>query len=94
MSAPAPGAGPDGSAVNYRALGFHTAYGLFDRRDDFAKLDPAEFPQAAAHAELLDELFPRVTKGTPGSDPRLAGWLAAAPATSPLAPATSPVKVA
>jgi hypothetical protein len=30
----------------YRALGYHAAYGLFDRRDDFAKLDPKEFPKA------------------------------------------------
>jgi hypothetical protein len=30
----------------YRALGYHTTFGLFDRRDDFAKRDPAEFPDA------------------------------------------------
>ncbi len=49
----------------YRALGYHAAYGLFDRRDDFAKLDPKEFPKAQEQAALLDELFPRVTTGSP-----------------------------
>jgi Patatin-like phospholipase len=58
----------------YRALGYHAAYGLFDRRDDFAKLDPAEFPQASAHAQLLDRLFPRVTKSTPGPHQRFFDW--------------------
>jgi hypothetical protein len=48
----------------YRALGYHAPYGLFDRRDDFAKLDPEEFPKAREQATLLDELFPRVTEGS------------------------------
>jgi predicted acylesterase/phospholipase RssA len=47
----------------YRALGYHAAYGLFDRRDDFAKLDPKEFPKAREQVALLDELFPRATNG-------------------------------
>jgi Patatin-like phospholipase len=47
----------------YRALGYHAAYGLFDRRDDFAKLDPKEFPKAQEQVAFLDELFPRVTNG-------------------------------
>ena len=29
----------------YRALAYHAAFGLFDRRDGFACLDPNEFPQ-------------------------------------------------
>ena len=49
----------------YRALGYHAAYGLFDRRDDFAKLDNKEYPLARRHAALLDELFPRMTSGKP-----------------------------
>jgi hypothetical protein len=68
----------------YRALGYHAAYGLFDRRDDFAKLDLAEFPLARAHAELLDQLFPRVTTGTPGPHRRFVDWLPALPAPSPV----------
>jgi predicted acylesterase/phospholipase RssA len=47
----------------YRALGYHATFGLFDRRDDFAKLDPAEFPDARKQLELLDRLFPRKTTG-------------------------------
>jgi hypothetical protein len=61
----------------YRALGYHAAYGLFDRRDDFAKLDLADFPQARAQIDLLDQLFPRVTPGGPGQKHRLADWLPA-----------------
>jgi hypothetical protein len=30
----------------YRAPGYHATFGLFDRRDDFAKLDPAELPDS------------------------------------------------
>jgi predicted acylesterase/phospholipase RssA len=71
----------------YRALGYHAAYGLFDRRDDFAKLDIAEFPHARQQAELLDQLFPRVTpSGPPGQKYHFADWL--------LAPADSPVAAA
>ena len=32
-----------------------------DGRDDFAELDPAEFPDARNQLELLDHLFPRKT---------------------------------
>jgi Patatin-like phospholipase len=59
----------------YRALGYHAAYGLFDRRDDFAKLDPAEFPKAREQVALLDELFPRVTKnGATGQVASFSEW--------------------
>jgi hypothetical protein len=59
----------------YRALGYHAAYGLFDRRDDFAKLDPAEFPEALKQAALLDRLFPRVTEGgAPGNFQTFTEW--------------------
>jgi hypothetical protein len=36
------------------------------------------------HAELLDQLFPRVTKDTPGSHRRFVDWLPAVPAPSPV----------
>jgi hypothetical protein len=45
----------------YRALGYHAVYGLFDRRDKFAHLDPDEFPKVPSQLALLDQLFPRVT---------------------------------
>ena len=41
----------------YRALGYHATFGLFDRRDDFAKLDPAEFPDARRQLQLLTSSF-------------------------------------
>src|SRR5207249_755778 len=64
----------------YRALGYHAAFGLFDRRDDFAKLDLAEFPEARKQVELLDQLFPRKTaSGAPNERSSLADWLPAAP---------------
>src|SRR5262249_7864375 len=50
----------------YRALGYHAVNGLFDRRDDFAKLDTNEFPDAWKDVKLLDDLFPR----RPGAIPR------------------------
>jgi hypothetical protein len=37
----------------YRALGFHAAYGLFDRRDNFARLASQQ-----GDLKLLDQLFP------------------------------------
>ena len=71
----------------YRALGYHAAFGLFDRRDDFAKLDLAEFPEARKQVELLDQLFPRKTgSGAPNERSSLADWLPAAP--PPPAPVT------
>jgi predicted acylesterase/phospholipase RssA len=64
----------------YRALGYHAAFGLFDRRDDFAKLDIAEFPRACEQVELLDELFPRVTDvSTSGQRQRFVEWLPSVP---------------
>jgi hypothetical protein len=45
----------------YRALGYHAAFGLFDRRDGFACLDPNECPQMRAQLALLDQLFPRAS---------------------------------
>jgi hypothetical protein len=66
----------------YRALGYHAAFGLFDRRDNFAKLDIAEFPRAREQTELLDRLFPRVTGASaPGQRQRFVEWL------SPVVPA-------
>jgi hypothetical protein len=62
-------------------LGYHAAYGLFDRRDDFAKLDIDEFPEAREHAELLDQLFPRATHGAPGLHHRFVDWLPTRPAS-------------
>ena len=60
----------------YRALGYHAAYGLFDRRDDFAKLDEAERPCTPEHLDLLDRLFPRVTVAdAPRQHTRFADWL-------------------
>ena len=47
----------------YRALGFHAAYGLFDRRDDFAGLDSPAFKKDAL--ELLDRIF----AAPPDADP-------------------------
>ena len=42
-----------------------------DGRDDFAKLDPAEFPDARNQLELLDRLFPRkTTVGAPNQRQR------------------------
>jgi hypothetical protein len=55
----------------YRALGYHTTFGLFDRHDDFVKLDPAEFSDARNQLELLDRLFPRkTTVGAPNQRQR------------------------
>jgi hypothetical protein len=47
----------------YRALGHHIAYGLFDRRDNFAYLDPNACPHVLEQLALLDQFFPRVTTG-------------------------------
>ena len=42
-----------------------------DGRDDFAKLDPAEFPDARNQLELLDRLFPlKTTVGAPNQRQR------------------------
>jgi len=42
----------------YRALGFHAAYGFFDRRDRFAHLDPGRNVCVRDNLQYLDELFP------------------------------------
>jgi hypothetical protein len=42
----------------YRALGFHAAFGFFDRRDCFGRLDPQEFSTMKEDLELLDRIFP------------------------------------
>jgi hypothetical protein len=49
----------------YRALGFHAAWGLFDRRDCFGRIDPEQFASTKDDLELLDKIFPAV----PNLDP-------------------------
>jgi hypothetical protein len=44
----------------YRALGFHAAYDLFDKRANFAHLDPIKYPRTSSELSTLDELFPPV----------------------------------
>src|SRR5262249_8498004 len=44
----------------YRALGFHAACGLFDRRDCFGRVDPEQFASTKDDLELLDKIFPAV----------------------------------
>jgi hypothetical protein len=64
----------------YRALGYHAAYGLFDRRDTFAQLDSAEFPDYRKQVGLIDKLFPRVTIGGPPTrHQHLTDWLPPGP---------------
>jgi hypothetical protein len=64
----------------YRALGFHVVFGLFDRSDRFAHLDPAKCPHTRAQIALLDHLFPRVsTDAAPGQPQRFAERLGASP---------------
>lgn len=53
----------------YRALGFHAAYGLFDRTDSFAHLDPVTNADVRRQIAELDQLFPRVPSAT-GDPPR------------------------
>jgi hypothetical protein len=60
----------------YRALGYHAAFGLFDRRDSFAHLSPDECPEALVQIALLDRLFPRVTTGgAPTQRENFSDWL-------------------
>jgi hypothetical protein len=62
----------------YRALGYHAAFGLFDRRDGFACLDPNEFPQMRVQLALLDQLFPRASDaGLPRQHQRSGNWVQA-----------------
>jgi hypothetical protein len=49
----------------YRALGYHATYGLFDRRDTFAQLDLAEYPDYLTQVAFIDQLLPRATTGGP-----------------------------
>ena len=48
----------------YRALGFHGAFGLFDRSDAVAHLDPLANADVRSQMMDLDQLFPRVPSGT------------------------------
>ncbi len=65
----------------YRALGYHAAFGLFDRRDGFARLDPNECPQMRVQLALLDQLFPRASAaGLPRQHQRFGDWV---PANAP-----------
>jgi len=60
----------------YRALGYHAAYGLFDRRDTFAKLDPRDYPDYASELALLDREFPRAPGwGLPTRHQYFVEWL-------------------
>ena len=60
----------------YRALGFHEAYGLFNRSDKFAYLDPAKEPHFEAYITLLDRLFPRIESDGPlGQKQTFAAWM-------------------
>jgi len=62
--------------------GHHATLGLFDRRDDFAKLDIAECSGAREQLELLDRLFPRVTSAR-GPGHCFVDWLPPAPPGKP-----------
>jgi hypothetical protein len=46
----------------YRALGFHAAYDLFDKRANFAHLDPVTHPRAPEILNALDKLLPPVSE--------------------------------
>jgi hypothetical protein len=53
----------------YRALGFHAAFGLFDRSDNLAHLDLVTNADVRRQMEDLDQLFPRIPSET-GDPPR------------------------
>ena len=53
----------------YRALGFHAAFGLFDRSDSFAHLDAVRNADVRPRMEELDQLFPRISREN-GDSPR------------------------
>ena len=53
----------------YRALGFHAAFGLFDRSDSVAHLDPVTNADVRQQMADLDQLFPRISSQT-GDGPR------------------------
>jgi hypothetical protein len=52
----------------YRALGFHAAFGLFDRSDKVAHLDLVTNDDVRRQMADLDQLFPRISSET--GDPR------------------------
>jgi hypothetical protein len=62
----------------YRALGFHAAFGLFDRSDNIAHLDLVTNADVRRQMADLDQLFPRISSKT-GDSPRqkqtFAEWL-------------------
>lgn len=72
----------------YRALGFHAAYRLFDRSDEFAHLDPEKNLNVRPQIDLLDQLFPRVLTRDPppGQKQTFAAWLPAELPNPPSAP--------
>jgi hypothetical protein len=47
----------------YRALGFHSTFGFFERRDTFAHLDPGRNRCVGDDLALIDHLFPLRTAG-------------------------------
>ena len=62
----------------YRALGYHAAFGLFDRRDGFARLDPNEFPQMRVPLALLGQLFSACERRWPAEAASASGnWVQA-----------------
>ena len=60
----------------YRALGFHAAFGLFDRGDSFAYPKDISNGDLRQEVGLLDQLFPRVAAGgPPGRKQTFMAWL-------------------
>jgi hypothetical protein len=60
----------------YRALGFHAAFGLFDRGDRFAYPKDISNGDLRQEVGLLDQLFPRVAAGgPPGRKQTFMAWL-------------------
>lgn len=69
----------------YRALGFHATHRFFDRRDDFAHLDPTVNPDVRGDMATLDTIFPLPNGGAspwPRKHSSFADWLDEKPATS------------
>jgi len=62
----------------YRALGFHAAFGLFNRSDSIAHLDPVTNVDVRRQIADLDQLFPRISSATgdpPGQKQTFTEWL-------------------
>jgi hypothetical protein len=62
----------------YRALGFHAAHRFFDRRDDFAHLDPSVDSEVRPDMAMLDAIFPLAggeTSPWPRKHASFVGWL-------------------